>query len=54
MEETVKTSFILPESLYRDLRLRALEERRSATKIVREVLAGYLKTPARRPKKATP
>jgi plasmid stability protein len=45
MEAIVKTSFNLPESLYRDLRLRALEERRSATKILREVLATYLKTP---------
>jgi len=42
MTSAVKTSFVLPEPLYRELKRRALEEGRTVKEVVIEAIMNYL------------
>jgi hypothetical protein len=46
--EMVKTSTRLPKALWRDARVRALDEGRDFQEILASALAAYLKTPIKR------
>ena len=45
---TAKLTVRLPDSLWRDVKVRALDERRDAQDVVADALRAYLKTPVRR------
>jgi hypothetical protein len=51
MTTTKRTNLFIDEDLWRGLRVRAIEEGTTATAIINKLIAGYLDTPARTPKK---
>jgi len=47
MTESIKTSFVLPKSVYLELKRRALEEGRTVRELLIEAIAEYLAKPRR-------
>jgi len=47
MSENIKTSFVLPKSIYLELKRRALEEGRTVRELLIEAIVEYLAKPRR-------
>ncbi len=48
MSENIKTSFVLPRSLYLELKRRAIEEGRTVRELLIEAIVDYLAKPRRK------